>query len=173
MTHSVRSQEWSIQEGLLYFRGRIYVLPTSDLHWQIVSLCHDTRITGHAGRFKTLELVSQNYWWPNMSRYVSRYVATCDSCLWTKVQHQRPTGELQLLPVPEEQWEVMSMDFIVELPESGGYDAIMVVVDSVGKRAHFMETVTTITAVGAANLYLQHIWKHHGLPQKVISDCGP
>ena len=48
----------------------------------------------------------------------------------------------------------MSVDFIVELPELGGYDAIMVVVDSVGKHAHFMETVTTITAAGAVNLYL-------------------
>ena len=67
----------------------------------------------------------------------------------------------------------MSVDFIVDLPESGGYDAIMVVVDSVGKRAHFMETVTTITAAGAANLYLQHVWRHHGLPRKVISDRGP
>ena len=108
-----------------------------------------------------------------MSRYVGRYVATCDPCLRTKVQHQRPTGELQLFPVPEERWEVMSVDFIVELPESGGYDVIMVVVDSVGKRAHFMETVTTITAASAANLYLRHVWKHHGLPRKVISDRGP
>jgi len=89
-----------------------------------------------------------------MSWYVGWYVATCDPCLRTKVQHQQPTGELQPLPVPEERWEVMSMDFIVELPESGGYDAIMVVVDSVGKRTHFMEMVTTITAAGAANLYL-------------------
>jgi len=89
-----------------------------------------------------------------MSWYVSRYVATCDPRLQTKVQHQWPTGELQPFPVPEEHWEVMSVDFIVELPESGGYDAIMVVVDSVGKCAHFMETVTTVTAASAANLYL-------------------
>jgi len=108
-----------------------------------------------------------------MSRYVGRYVATCDPCLWTKVQHQWPTGELQPFPVPEEHWEVMSVDFIVELPESGGYDVIMVVVDSVGKHAHFMEMVTTITATGAANLYLRHVWKHHSLPRKVVSDRDP
>jgi len=67
----------------------------------------------------------------------------------------------------------MSVDFIVELPESGGYNTIMVVIDSVGKCAHFMEMVTTITTAGTANLYLQHVWKHHGLPHKVISDQGP
>ena len=125
------------------------------------------------GRFKTLEMVSRNYWWPNMSRYIGNYVATCDLCLHTKVQHRLPTGKLQPLPIPDERWEVISVDFIVELPESGGYDAIMVVVDSVGKRSHFVETVTTITAAGAANLYLRNVWKLHGLPRKVISDRGP
>jgi hypothetical protein len=46
----------------------------------------------------------------------------------------------------------------------------MVVVDSAGKQLHFIETVTTVTATRAANLYLCNIWKLHGLPQKVISD---
>ena len=49
----------------------------------------------------------------------------------------------------------------------------MAVVDSVGKQSHFIETVTTITAAGAANLYLHNVWKLHGLPRKVISDRGP
>ena len=61
-TWSVCLQEWSTQDGFLYFQGHIYVPLTSDLQHQIVSLCHDTWHAGHAGWFKTLELVSQNYW---------------------------------------------------------------------------------------------------------------
>jgi transposase InsO family protein len=49
----------------------------------------------------------------------------------------------------------------------------MVVVDSVTKRAHFMDTITTLSTAGAARLYVQHVWKHHGLPNKAVSDQGP
>ncbi|HWN07996.1 MAG TPA: reverse transcriptase domain-containing protein [Pyrinomonadaceae bacterium] len=172
-TRSLRSSEWSEREGLLYYRGKIYVPNTSDLRRRILSLCHDSKIAGHPGRFKTLELVSRNYWWPNMSRYVGTYTSHCDLCLRTKTRRRLPVGELQPLPIPEERWNTISVDFIVELPESEGYDAVMVAVDSVGKRAHFTETVTTITAVGAANLYLRNVWKLHGLPRRVVSDRGP
>jgi hypothetical protein len=89
-----------------------------------------------------------------------------------KAQGHLPTGELQLLLIPEGHWETISVDPIIELPESGGYDAIMVVVDSVGKWSHFIETVTTTTATGAANLYLRNVWKLHSLPWKVISNCS-
>jgi len=168
-TRSLRSAEWSERDGLLYYRGCIYVPDTSDLRRRIVSLCHNTKVAGHPGRFKTLELVSRSYWWPNMLRYVGMYVSHCDLCLCTKIQHRLPTGELQPLPIPEERWDVISIDFISELPESG----VMVAVDSAGKHSHFVETVTTVTAAGAANLYLWNIWKLHGLPWKVVSDRGP
>jgi len=108
-----------------------------------------------------------------MSWYVGMYVSHCDLCLRTKIQRRLPTGELQPLPIPEEHWDVISVDFISELPESGGYDSIMVAIDSAGKHSHFIETVTTVTAAGAANLYLRNVWKLHGLPRKVISDHGP
>ena len=65
------------------------------------------------------------------------------------------------------------MDFILELPESGRYDSIMVAVDSIGKCSHFIEMVTTVTAAGAANLYLWNIWKLHGLLRKVVSNRRP
>jgi hypothetical protein len=50
------------------FRGKIYVPKDRELRHQIVEQRHDTRVAGHAGRFKTLEMVSRNYWWPQMSR---------------------------------------------------------------------------------------------------------
>jgi len=166
---SVKSAEWSLTDGLLYFRGKIYVPDTSNLRRHIVALSHDSRLAGHSGRWKTLELVSQNYWWPQMSRYVGRYVSTCDMCLQTKSFRRPLTGELHPLPIPSAPWD----NFIVELPQSAGHDSIMVVVDSVTKHAHFVSTVTTISAARATHLFLNHVWKHHGLPWKVISDRGP
>ena len=65
------------------------------------------------------------------------------------------------------------MDFIGELPDTHGHDAIMNVVDSVGKQAHFIPTTTTITALRAAWLFLQNVWKLHGLPCSVVSDRRP
>ena len=162
--------EWSLTNGVLYFCGKVYVPDHLDLRQQIVALCHNTRVAGHAGRWKTLELVSQNYWWPQMSRYIDKYVSTCDLCLRTKAQRHLPIGELHPLPVPSAPWETISVDFIVELPESSGHDAVMVVVDSVTKRAHFAPTLTIITASGTPRLFLQHVWRHHGLPRRVVSD---
>jgi hypothetical protein len=50
-----------------------------------------------------------------------------------ETQHCAPYGELQPLPVPPEQWDTISVDFIIELPESQGFNAIMVVVDLVAE----------------------------------------
>ena len=65
------------------------------------------------------------------------------------------------------------MDFVVELPLSSGHDAVMTVVDSVSKQAHFILTHTTVTAEGVARLFLHQVWKLHGLPKCVVSDCRP
>jgi hypothetical protein len=170
--HSIHSSEWSEADGVLYFRGKIYVSPTADIRWKIVALHHDSHVAGHPGRWKTLELVTRNYWWPHMSRYIGQYTTTCDLCLRTKVLRQPPTSHLKSLPTPDIRWDTISVDFVVELPESDGYDAIMVVVDSLCKRAHFLPVITTITAVGSARQFRDNVWKLHGLPTRILLDRG-
>jgi len=61
----------------------------------------------------------------------------------------------------------------VELPLSSGHDAVMTVVDSVSKQAHFIPTHTTVTVEGVARLFLHQVWKLHSLLKCVISDCRP
>ena len=68
---------------------------------------------------------------------------------------------------------MVSVDFIVELPDSHGFDAAMVIVNLVSKQSHFIPTHTTVTALGSAQLYLQNIWKLHGLLRSMLSDQGP
>jgi len=107
-----------------------------------------------------------------MSRYISQYVSTYDLCLWTKPWQHSPVGELQPLSVLDVWWDMLSVDFVVELLESSGYDAVMTVVDSISKRVHFVLTHTMVTAEGAARLFLHHAWKLHSLPKCVVSDRG-
>jgi hypothetical protein len=119
----VKSTEWSESDGLLMFCGKTHVPNDRDLRCCIVEQHHDTCIAGHAGHFKTLKLISHNYWWPQMSRYISIYVKHCNLCNRTKVQCRRPIGELHPSETPEAPWDTISIDFIVKLPESHGYDA--------------------------------------------------
>jgi hypothetical protein len=68
-----------------------------------------------------------------------------------------PISELHPSEIPDAPWEVISVDFIVELPESHGYDAIMCVVDSLTKCAHFILMHTTLNAEGTAILFLKEV----------------
>ena len=62
---------------------------------------------------------------------------------------------------------------IRELPDSKGYNAVLVVVDRLSKWIHAVPTVTSLDSAGVTWLFLEHVWRHHGLPEEVISDCGP
>ena len=79
-------------------------------------------------------------------------------------------GKLQPLPIPKARWETISIDFIVKLCKSNGYDVVMNVVDLISKRAHFTSINMTINVLRAARLYLMHMWKHHGLLRQVVSN---
>src|SRR6201985_349816 len=144
-----------------------------ELRRQIVELHHNSSIAGHPGRWKTLELVSRNYWWPGMSRYISAYTKGCDRCNRTKTFPAKPVRKLIPNQIPTDVWQTISVDLITGLPESRGYNAIMVVVDRFSKMVHILPTTNKVTSEGIARLYRDHIWKLHGLPLKILSDRGP
>ena len=107
-----------------------------------------------------------------MRQFVNEYINTCDTCGRNKIPHHAPFGDLQPLPIPAGLWQSVSMDFIIELPPSEGYDTLFVCVDRFMKMAHFIATISNVTAEEAAQLYCRHIWKLHGLPVDTVFDRG-
>nr|GEU31244.1 hypothetical protein [Tanacetum cinerariifolium] len=77
---------------------------------------------------------------------------------------------IQLLPVPEIIWKESSMDFIEKLPTSHGKSVILVVVDRLRKYAHFIPLTHPFTASQVAQLFLNQVYKLHGLPESIVSD---
>jgi hypothetical protein len=113
------------------------------------------------------------YWWNGMKRDVMEYVALCDTCQRVKAEHQRPTGLLQPLKIPEWKWEEIGMDFIVGLPRTqAGYDSIWVIVDRLTKVAHFIPVKMTYSGAKFAELYMSQIVCLHGVPKKIVLDRG-
>ena len=133
---NIRGAEWSEEDGLILHCNRVYVPLDTKLRHNIVRAHHDTPQTGHPGRWRTTELVSRNYWWPGMGRYIANYVKTCDLCNRTKTFPTYPIGKLMPNRIPDRRWQVISVDLIVGLPTCQGQDALLVVVDHLSKRKH-------------------------------------
>jgi hypothetical protein len=165
-------RNFTMEGNLVLKHGLIYVPDQPDIKLQLLHSHHDSQLAGHYGQDKTHELLSRNYTWPNMRQYVNEYVRSCETCARNKVPRQRPHGPLRPLPIPPAPWKSVSMDFIVELPSSNGFNAIYVAVDRFTKMAHFVPTTTDVTAEGTAKLYLQNVFRLHGLPSDIVSDRG-
>ncbi|CUA70042.1 Transposon Tf2-12 polyprotein [Rhizoctonia solani] len=164
---------WTLDNGLLYYHNRIYVPNELQIHKAIIESRHDNPSAGHPGQFRTLDLLSRTYYWKGMKNSVVKYIQSCDSCLRSKQSNQAPMGLLQPIELPNKPWEEITYDLIVGLPESEGYDAILTVVDHLSKMVYFIPTHSDATATDVANLFVNFIWKLHGLPRKTISDQGP
>ena len=96
-----------------------------------------------------------------------------DVCRRVKAQHQKPTGLLQPLEIPEWKWDHIEMDFITGFPLSQKKNnAIFVVIDNLSKVAHFFPVKDSISAAQLADLYTARVLSLHGIPRKISSDRG-
>src|SRR5258708_34851567 len=77
---TLQLDEWERDGDLVMYRGCVYVPKDPQLHHDIVHAHHDSVMTSHPGWWKTLELVSHNYWSLGISCYVATYMSGSNSC---------------------------------------------------------------------------------------------
>ncbi|KAJ9515869.1 hypothetical protein QJQ45_008750 [Haematococcus lacustris] len=128
--------------------------------YRLLHEAHDAVTSAHLGRAKTLERLQRHFYWPQMEHTVREYVRTCDQCQRNKATNQVPPGLLQPLPIPNRNWQHVSMDFIGPLPPtSHGYDMVVSVVDKLSKMLHLIPTTATATAPDIAKLFFDHVFR--------------
>nr|GEW64431.1 putative reverse transcriptase domain-containing protein [Tanacetum cinerariifolium] len=97
------------------------------------------RYSVHPGADKMYYDLRDRYWWLGMKKDIAMYVSKCFTCFKVKSKHQRPSGLLQQLEIPEWKWEGIAMDFVTKLPRtSSRHDTIWVIVDRLTKSAYFL-----------------------------------
>jgi hypothetical protein len=163
---------YQVVSGLIYNRAKqIYVPNNEQVKQMILQSHHDDTLAGHVGVSKTYELISRQYCWDGMYDEVKKYVLSCLQCQMNKARNSSKLGLLQPLPIPNNKWEQVSMDFIMPLPKTNkGHDAILVIVDKLTKMSRFIPTFTTVTATDVAKIFMNEIVRYHGLPMSIISD---
>ena len=105
-----------------------------------------------------------------MEEDVKDYVRACDTCQRDKPSRHRRYGQLEPLEVPYRPWSSISMDWIVDLPESNGYTQIWVIVDRFTTMSHLIPLRTKTSAKDIAQIFRKEIWKTHGLLTDIVSD---
>ena len=175
--HRVSIADCSQRDGRLYYKRRQLWVPADDeLRLVIIRSHHDSLAAGHPGREKTYDLLQRQYYWPGMYDQVRRYAQNCQVCKRSKAFREAYSGGLQQLEAPDQPWEHIAMDFIVELPPSelddSKYTSILVVTDRFTKMRHYI-VCNDPDAITTAKLLYRHIFRLHGLPLSITSDRGP
>ena len=155
----------------LCYRGRRWVPNIESLRTRLLQETHDTVLTGHPGRSAMYAILAQRVYWPGISEDVRRFVRNCDKCSANNVWRDRRQGLLKPLPIPDQKWRYIAIDFIEALPVSSGCKNIMVIVDRLGKGVIPIpcEKVDTYTV---AQKLIQGFIGYHGIPASIVSDRG-
>ena len=164
------SSPWSCKDGLLLYKGLIYVPEVSRM--DVLQEHHDAALAGHSGISQTLELITRNYWFPGINAFVKDYVNSCYSCQQAKPPRHPRHGELASLPVHTSPWKGLSCDFITDLPVSNSMNSVLVFVDRMTKMAHFILCLKTTDAPEYARLFVSYVVRLHSLTDSIVSDRG-
>ncbi|GKC35489.1 putative reverse transcriptase domain-containing protein [Tanacetum coccineum] len=158
-------------DGIRYLDKRVWLPLYGGLRELIMHESHKSNYSIHQGSDKMYQDLKKLYWWPKMKAEIATYVSKCLTYAKVKAEHQKPSGLLQQLEIPEWKWEKITMDFVSGPPRTpNSHDSIWVIVDWLTKSAHFLPMKKTDSMEKLTQLYLKEIVFRHGVPVSIISD---
>ncbi|KAF7783245.1 hypothetical protein Agabi119p4_2621 [Agaricus bisporus var. burnettii] len=156
-------------DGLLFYDGRIVIPNVASLRERLFYLAHDQ--LGHFGVDKSYDNLRSSFYWPNMRRDLEKaYVPSCESCQMNKSTTSLRSGPLHPLPIPDERFASIAIDFIGPLPLEHGFDFLATITDRLGADIKLIPCKSSTTAEDFAQLFLDNWVCDNGCPREIVSD---
>jgi len=165
-----------VQNGILYRGDLLWVSFDEHLQMMLIRKVHDQPSIDHPEILRTMKVIRRYYYWSSMRKTIGRYIRNCYICQRSKASRNKFNELLHPLPIPEQRWKNIVMNFIIGLSLSKGKNVILTVICRLTKKRHYISCFTDdegITAEKTAELMLQWIYRIHGLPDFIVSDRGP
>ncbi|MBW0516836.1 hypothetical protein O181_056551 [Austropuccinia psidii MF-1] len=169
---SVHDYSLDSSPQLLPIKDWVVVPNDSTIQLSILQKQHDFPLAGHPSPEKTLKLVKRDFNWSGMTQLIKDYISSFQQCSRNKNTHKKKLHIFKPLPIPNGPWICLSMDFITQFPLSNSFDSILLIVDRFSKMAVFISTMSSITSLDLAHLFIKNIFLKHGLPSSIFSDRG-
>ncbi|KAE9333692.1 hypothetical protein PR003_g13904 [Phytophthora rubi] len=124
---------------------RVVIPADDDLRARLVHEYHDAPAGGHLGREKTFAALSRDFFWPRMYKWIRKWVRSCEIC-----QRVNPAASKQAPPRP-----------------------LLIATSAWRSMIHLAPVAAEVTADESAELFLDLVFRHHGLPESIVSDRDP
>jgi len=148
------------------------VVPTNYRH-DFLKYFHDSLVGAHLGMKKTVQKLSQKYYWPKMSRDVKFYCSKCHICQKYKSRNSLSPGEMTVKPITNiEPFAYCTLDLIGPLPMTTAKSRFIVVIVDVATKWLFAEPIKAATAHNLIEVVERHLVLQHGAPKKILTDNG-
>ncbi|MBW0584608.1 hypothetical protein O181_124323, partial [Austropuccinia psidii MF-1] len=136
-------QDYSVDSSseLLLFKDWVVTPNDPTIRLRILQKHHDSPLAGHPGQEKTLKLVKWDFHWSSMTQFIQDYVSSCQQCSRNKNIHHKKFRLLKPLPIQN--------------------------VDRLSKMAVFISTMSSITSLDLAYLFIKNIFSKNGLPSSI------
>jgi len=111
---------YQVMEDVIYYKDRIYLVPSSQLREKILHAAHDSPLARHQRFYKTYKAIRESFTWQGLKKDGLKHIRDCDTCQRNKGEHTYPVELLQSLSILERKCEIISMDFITRFPAVQG-----------------------------------------------------
>lgn len=150
---------------------RLYLPSNNGIREQTMKQFHEPMTSGHVQAKRMINNMKRTYYWKNMDKDINDYAKQCPTCQKNKRDTTKPVGEMADFEDPQGPWMSVAVDFVGPYTkDENGFDMVMVAVCRLTKMVRFVKIKQTYTASDLATVFMDNIFREHGLAKQYRSD---